>query len=86
MKLIPKSGPPPDYAQWCTATEDWNPSWGALQDDRPMRRLVVQALVAEQQGLCAYCNERISLPAVPTAQPGTSPWDAATTRGSAYSR
>jgi uncharacterized protein (TIGR02646 family) len=60
MKHIRKQAPP-EYAAWCTPTEQgWNPSWGALEADRSMRRCLVTALVTEQGHLCAYCNTRIA--------------------------
>lgn len=64
MKHIRKRDPPATYGRWCTATEDWKPSWAALVDDRTMRRCLVDALLAEQGHLCAYCNTQIS------AEPG----------------
>lgn len=60
MKHIAKRSPPDEYRAWCTATDGWKPSWAALCDDRPMRRRVVEALLAEQGSLCAYCNARVS--------------------------
>lgn len=36
--------------------DDWQPSWDDLADDGPRRRVVHGALLAEQGGLCCYCE------------------------------
>lgn len=59
MKWIQKSEPA-EYRVWCTPAEDWNPDWAALDEDRPMKRLLKLALLAEQGEVCCYCEVRIS--------------------------
>jgi hypothetical protein len=59
MRYIRKSGPPREYAAWCTPNDTgWNPSWGALRGAE--RRSLVKALLVEQGHLCCYCNCRVT--------------------------
>jgi hypothetical protein len=58
MRYVAKRSPPDEYQKWCTPTDDWRPSWGAM--DGHTKRLLQRSLVEEQGYLCAYCMRRIS--------------------------
>ena len=58
MKYIQKTGCPHDYSQWCvevdgTSKSDWREVPSALKTQ------VLEAMIAEQGGLCAYTMRRI---------------------------
>lgn len=63
MKHIVK-GPCPDFfTAWIEGeSEDWAPSYAALQDDKPVWRRVVSALHEEQGYLCCFCQREIHQP------------------------
>ena len=60
MKRVVKGAEPRAFADWkAKANEDWQPSYGTLQN--PEKRALHEALLAEQEGVCCYCGRAISL-------------------------
>jgi uncharacterized protein (TIGR02646 family) len=60
MKGARKEAPPAEFTAWLEMeNDDWKPSYALLSGD--VRAAVVQALHAEQRGLCLYCGCRLSM-------------------------
>lgn len=60
MKRIIKGTEPSTFTDWkAKANEDWQPSYGDLQN--PQKKVLHEALLAEQAGVCCYCGRAISL-------------------------
>lgn len=58
MKFIRKNAEPQALADWKgRANADWQPAYGDLQD--PEKTAVKRALLAEQGGICCYCERAI---------------------------
>ena len=58
MKYIQKSGSPYSYSQWCAQVAGTDKSdWREVPSDQ--KEQVLEAMVAEQGGLCAYTMRRI---------------------------
>lgn len=60
MRHFVKGAAPASFDAWkAQANEDWQPSYGGLQN--PQKRELHQALLDEQGQLCGYCGRGISL-------------------------
>jgi uncharacterized protein (TIGR02646 family) len=56
MKFIQKIPEPQQFTQWKHGNSpDWVPSWDAM-DGSPIKRVVKDALLREQGGICCYCG------------------------------
>ena len=60
MRHYSKRAAPESFDAWkAMANEDWQPSFGSLQN--PEKRVLHQALLDEQGQLCCYCGRSITL-------------------------
>ena len=60
MKRVTKQAEPAVFAEWkAKANEEWQPSYEILQN--PEKRILHEALLAEQGRVCCYCGRTISL-------------------------
>ncbi|WP_423200840.1 C2H2-type domain-containing protein (plasmid) [Cupriavidus sp. H19C3] len=60
MRFTDKGASPAEFEAWKDlATEDWEPSFEQLQN--PQKRILHQALIREQGGVCCYCGRAINL-------------------------
>ncbi|MBB3014034.1 retron system putative HNH endonuclease [Cupriavidus alkaliphilus] len=58
MRYTRKGVPPAEFVAWTDlATEDWEPTFDQLQN--PEKRILLQALIREQGGVCCYCGRAI---------------------------
>lgn len=61
MRPITKGPEPQAFLAWkALASNDWKPSWGALEDARPVKRALLEGLLREQGSVCCYCEQRIA--------------------------
>ena len=80
MKHIVKQEEPQVFSDWKgLSSMDWQPSYDILSG--PVKRVVKQALMAEQGYLCCYCERRLAEEDShiehfrPQSHPGTDPLD-----------
>lgn len=60
MKGSRKGAAPLAFSTWLAiANADWQPNYADLSG--PVRKAVIDALLAEQRGLCVYCGRKLSL-------------------------
>jgi uncharacterized protein (TIGR02646 family) len=60
MKGSRKGILPPAFTAWlATTSDDWQPSYSELRGS--VRNAVIDALFAEQRGLCVYCGRKLCL-------------------------
>ena len=61
MRPITKGPEPEAFSKWkAQDSNDWRPSWGALEDARPVKRALLEELLLEQGYVCCYCEQRIA--------------------------
>jgi uncharacterized protein (TIGR02646 family) len=59
MKYVRKGPAPEEFERWKQqANADWSPTYADLR--QPQKRIVHDALLAEQWGVCCYCGRRIT--------------------------
>ena len=59
MKYIQKTGCPHSYSKWCTEVAEPN-NYGWSEVPSVQKNLILEAMIADQGGLCAYTMRRIS--------------------------
>ncbi len=59
MKHIIKGREPRPFAEWKEkASEEWRPTWESLGGEP--KKALKEALIAEQGGICCYCERRLA--------------------------